>query len=64
MNSIMNMLGVASKQVPKFNQEQIDMVKSMVKGQGISAEAWVRQICAQRGIDVDEFMEQFKDVSL
>ena len=62
MNSILGLFNKA--QMPKVSQEQIDMVKNMVKGKGMSAETWVRQICTQRGINVDEFMEQFKGISL
>lgn len=51
-------------QMPNISKEQISLVKNMIAGKGISAEAWVRQLCAQRGINVEEFMQQFKDVSL
>ena len=51
-------------QMPQVSKEQVTMVKGLLQNKGISAEAWVRQLCAQRGINVDEFMEQFKDVSL
>ena len=51
-------------QMPQVSQEQISYVKSLLSKKGISAETWVRQICAQRGINVEEFMEQFKGVSL
>ena len=50
--------------MPKVTPEQISYVKSLLSKKGISAETWVRQLCAQRGINVDEFMEQFKGVSL
>lgn len=62
MNSIMNMLGNFTN-MPKFSPEQISMVKNLVSKKGMSAESMVREICAQRGIDVDEFMKQFKDTS-
>ena len=51
-------------QMPNVSKEQIALVKNMLSGKGISAEAWVRQLCSQRGINVDEFMQQFKDVSI
>ena len=51
-------------QMPQVNKEQVNLVKGLLQKKGISAETWVRQLCAQRGINVDEFMEQFKDVSL
>ena len=51
-------------QMPNVSKEQIALVKNMISGKGISAETWVRQLCAQRGINVDEFMQQFKDVSI
>ena len=50
--------------MPKVSKEQVALVKEMLTKKNISAETWVRQLCAQRGINVDEFMEQFKDVSL
>lgn len=49
---------------PQVSQEQISYVKSLLSKKGISAETWVRQLCAQRGINVDEFMEQFRNVNL
>ena len=52
------------EQMPKVSREQVSMVRSLLQKKGISAEMWVRQLCAQRGINVDEFMQQFKDVSL
>ena len=59
------MLGsIKQGQTPQVNQEQIAFVKGLLQKKGISAETWVRQLCAQRGLNVDEFMEQFKDVSL
>ena len=50
--------------VPQVSQQQISYVKSLLSKKGISAETWVRQLCAQRGINVDEFMQQFKDVNI
>ena len=55
---------MGNTQMPKVSPEQINMVKSLLSQKGMSAEAWVRQLCAQRGINVDEFMQQFKDVTL
>ena len=61
----MNLMGNnITGQMPKVTPEQINMVKSLISQKGISAETWVRQLCAQRGINVDDFMQQFKDVSL
>ena len=51
-------------QMPQVSKEQVSMVKGLLQKKGISAEMWVRQLCSQKGINVDEFMEQFKDVSL
>ena len=51
-------------QIPKVTPEQINLVKSMISQKGISAETWVRQLCAQRGINVEEFLQQFKDINL
>lgn len=64
MNPLMNMMGNNIGQMPKVSPEQINIVKDMVSKKGISAETWVRQLCAQRNIDVNEFMSQFKDVNI
>ena len=65
MNPLMNLMGNnAAGQMPKVSPEQINMVKSLISQKGISAETWVRQLCAQKNIDVNEFMQQFKDVTL
>lgn len=63
MNSTM---GIETKQgnIPQVTQEQISFVKGLLSKKGINAETWVRQICKQKGIDVNEYMQQFKDVSL
>lgn len=50
--------------MPQVSPQQISMVKSLLSQKGMTAEAMVRQICGQRGINVDEFMAQFKDVNL
>lgn len=61
MNPLMNN---TPTQMPKVSPDQINMVKNLLSQKGMSAETWVRQLCAQRGINVDEFMQQFKDVTL
>lgn len=53
-----------NSKTPQVSQEQISYVKSLLQRKGISAETWVRQLCAQRGINVDEFMAQFRDINL
>lgn len=53
-----------TNQMPQVSPQQISYVKSLLSKKGMSAEAMVRQICGQRGINVDEFMEQFKDVTI
>ena len=53
-----------ASQMPQVNPQQISYVKSLLSKKGMSAEAMVRQICGQRGINVEEFMEQFKDVTI
>ena len=58
------MFNINQGQKPQITKEQVSMVKGLLQNKGISAEMWVRQLCAQRGINVEEFMEQFKDVSL
>lgn len=49
---------------PQVNPQQVAFVKNLLSQKGMSAEAMVRQICNQRGINVDEFMAQFKDATL
>ena len=49
---------------PQVNPQQISLVKNLLAQKGITAETWVRQLCSQRGINVDEFMAQFKDVNI
>ena len=49
---------------PQVNPQQVAFVKNLLKQRGMSAETMVRQLCGQRGINVDEFMEQFREVSL
>ena len=49
---------------PQVNAQQVSLVKNFLAKKGMSAEAAVRQICNQRGINVDEFMAQFRDVTL
>ena len=51
-------------QIPQVDPQQVSFVKNLLKQKGITAETWVRQLCAQRGIDVDEYMQQFKDVNI
>ena len=57
-------LNGTQNQMPQVSQEQISLVKNLLSKKGMSAETWVRQICSQRGINVDEFMDQFKDVNI
>jgi len=45
-------------QMPPNNQ--INMIKAMLSASGMSAEQLVRKTCEERGINVDEFMKQFK----
>ena len=59
-NNVPNMNG----SMPQVNPQQIALVKNLLSQKGITAEAWVRQLCNQRGINVDEFMAQFKDVNI
>lgn len=57
-------IGNQTGQMPQVSQEQISFVKDMLTKKGITAETWVRQLCAQRGIDVNEFMKQFQNVTI
>ena len=41
--------------MPQVNPQQVSLVKSFLAKKGMSAEAVVRQICNQRGINVNEF---------
>ena len=42
------------------NMNQIKGIMSMLSGEGMNPEQAVRNICKQRGINVDEFMSQLK----
>lgn len=42
------------------NAGQIQQLLGMLGGKGLNPEQAVRNICNQRGIDVDEFMAQLK----
>lgn len=53
-----------TSQIPQVNPQQIAFVKNLLSQKGMTAESLVRQLCNQRGINVDEFMEQFRDVTL
>lgn len=60
MNSLINGNDNTTGNFPKVDESKIAFVKNMLKEKGMSAEAMVRQICTQRGIDVEQFMSQFK----
>ena len=47
-------------QTPMFSKEQINIIKKMLNRKGMSAESLVRQICTQRGINVNDLINQFK----
>jgi hypothetical protein len=49
---------------PQVNPQQVAFVKNLLSQKGMTAEAMVRQLCTQRGINVEEFMAQFKDVTI
>lgn len=42
------------------NLNQVRGIIGMLSGKGMNPEQAVRNICQQRGIDVDEFMSQLK----
>lgn len=42
------------------DSRQMQNVMSMLSGKGMSAEQMVRSICRERGIDVNEFMNNIK----
>lgn len=42
--------------MPQINPNQIQMIKQMLSKNGVTAEQMVRQICQQRGYDVNEFL--------
>ncbi len=44
-----------------LNSPQMQMIMAMTKGKGISPKQAVENICRQRGIDVNSFMEQIKN---
>lgn len=45
----------------QINRPQIDMIKNMLSGKGISAEQMVRTVCKQRGIDVNALLKQAEE---
>lgn len=42
------------------NVNQVKGIMNMLNGKGLNPEQAVRNICQQRGINVDEFMSQLK----
>lgn len=44
-----------------LNSPQMQMIMAMTKGKGISPKQAVENICRQRGIDVNSFIEQIKN---
>nr|DAQ56507.1 MAG TPA: hypothetical protein [Caudoviricetes sp.] len=42
------------------NLNQVKGIMNMLSGEGLNPEQAVRNICQQRGINVDEFMSQLK----
>lgn len=44
-----------------LNSPQMQMIMGMTKGKGISPKQAVENICRQRGIDVNSFIEQIKN---
>lgn len=44
-----------------INQSQINMIKNMLSGKGITAEQMVRSLCEQRGIDVNSLLKQAQE---
>ena len=42
------------------NLNQVKGIMNMLSGEGMNPEQAVRNICKQRGINVDEFMSQLK----
>lgn len=44
-----------------INQSQINLIKNMLSGKGITAEQMVRSLCEQRGIDVNSLLKQAQE---
>lgn len=44
-----------------INSPQMQMVMQMTKGKGISPKQLVMNMCQQKGIDVNSFIEQIKN---
>lgn len=44
-----------------LNSPQMQMIMAMTKGKGITPKQAVENICRQRGIDVNSFIEQIKN---
>lgn len=60
MNPILDRMSKKTDNMPKINQQQIQMAKAFLDGKGMTAEQAVRMICQQRGIDVNQLVNQFK----
>lgn len=48
-------------QKSQINRSQIDIIKNMLSGKGISAEQMVRTVCKQRGIDVNALLKKAEE---
>ena len=64
MNMMPQFQNNSGNSFPQVNPQQIAFVKNLLSQKGMTAEAMVRQLCGQRGIDVEEFMEQFRDANI
>lgn len=53
-------LNKAKSIMQNANSPEMQMVSQMLRGKGMSAEAMVRMICNQKGINVDSFMQSIK----
>lgn len=64
MNMMPQFQNNSGNSFPQVNPQQIAFVKNLLSQKGMTAEAMVRQLCGQRGINVEEFMEQFRDANI
>lgn len=60
MNNMINSQVINQAKSIMGNMQQVQGILEMLNGKGMNAEQAVRNICKQRGINVDEFMSQLK----
>ena len=60
MNNMINSQVINQAKSIMGNMQQIQGILGMLNGKGMNAEQSVRNICKEKGINVDEFMSMLK----